>query len=159
MPSSLLLKITGTTGGSCTSRNLIKLRKQSEDAKAQACLTKRRFVVHGNPSIKAADRCVLSKLALTFSPVYRGCCQGEVSLSGFHRSRQFDALLLRCNPATNTSMNPQEFCFCPISSEVVSLEQMLRGCTVSVCLPPPHSSFSPSMSTSYQRSGAQAAQG
>lgn len=46
---------------------LIKLQKQSEHAKTQAYLTKRGFTVPSNPSIKDDDRCVLSKLASTFS--------------------------------------------------------------------------------------------
>lgn len=46
----VVLKIKGTTGGLCVPGNLIKLRKQCDDAKTEMYLTSRRF------SIKADNR-------------------------------------------------------------------------------------------------------
>lgn len=84
------------------------------------------------------------QISINFSK-FLSVVKGETFLSGCCQTWQFDALLLQVtNPRSHSKHKHKTpgVCFCPISSEVVSLEQMLRGSAVSVCLLPPHFSFS-----------------
>lgn len=155
----VMLKIIGTTWGLCMFRNLIKMQKDIVDAHINKF--NKAFTGYDNPSIKADGRCVINWLQATasFFSLIWVVVKGEL-FSDFRLSCQFEALLLQVtthDPATNTHKckTPGVF-FCPISSEVVSLEQMLRGSTV--CLPLPHSS-SLVLFTSHRTSEAQTIQG
>lgn len=75
--------------------------------------------------------------------------------------RRSDGLSLKVTNSQSHSKHKHKtpgVCFCPISSEAVSLEQMLRGSAVSVSLLPPHVSSS-SLSTNQQPSEGRTVQG
>lgn len=138
----------GTAGGLYMPRNLIKLSKQSEDAKTQA---------RQRSTIRVDNRCVFKQISPKFSRFLSVLVKGKTFLSGFCHTWQFHGLLLQLTNPWSHNKHKHKIpgvCFCPISSKVVSLEQILRGSVVSICLLPPYfSSLSPfALSTSHQRS-------